>query len=57
MSGHVGFKLMNKMGGLFSFENKQRVAELVIMQEVLQARSITCKSPNLHIDQCYLLCL
>lgn len=55
MSGHVGLKLMNKMGGLFHFEQKQRVVELAIMQEVLQALFITYKSPNLHIDQ--LLCL
>lgn len=37
MSGHVGLKLMNKSGGLFYFEQKQRVVQLEIMQEVLQA--------------------
>lgn len=48
---------MSKMGGLFHFVQKQSVAELDIMQEVLQALFITNKSCNLHIDQCYLLCL
>lgn len=57
MSGRVGLKLMNKIGGLFHFEQKQRVEELEIMQEVLQVLFITYKSTNLHVDHCYLLCL